>query len=122
MRGATSGPEDVNGDGLLDGGDTLIDSTTTASGTGAYSFADLGPGNYIVAEVLEAGWAQTVPPAPGTYAVTGASGEDVTGQDFGNFERFGISGRKFKDLNGDGDDESGGDPGFSVFFAAWPGQ
>ena len=39
--------------------------------------------------------------------ITATSGQDVDGVDFGNFELISISGVKFNDLNGDGDQDSG---------------
>ncbi len=48
---------DTDGDGVLDGGETsqLTDSN------GDYSFTGLAPGTYNVAEVVAAGWEQTFP-------------------------------------------------------------
>lgn len=40
---------DVNGDGVLDGSDTQV-GTTTADGSGNYAFNNLPPGDYIVVE------------------------------------------------------------------------
>lgn len=63
--------------GVLDPGEK---STVTGPG-GAYSFTDLGPGTYVVREVQKPNWQQyTANPA----AITGVSGVDVTGVDFGN--------------------------------------
>jgi hypothetical protein len=108
--------------GDLDATDTLESSTTTAS-DGTYSFANLGPGAYIVCEDLPAGWVQTFPNTDGGevidtcdenghaefgYAFTAASGTDEIDNDFGNSERGTKSGVKYEDLtaNGtkDGDD------------------
>ncbi|MBI2875410.1 MAG: cadherin-like domain-containing protein [Candidatus Tectomicrobia bacterium] len=69
---------DANGNGTLDEGETR----TTTEGTGAYSFTDLGPGTYRVAEVTKTGWSQTVP-AGGFYQVALTSGLVATGRDFG---------------------------------------
>src|SRR4030067_2076982 len=51
---------------------------------GNYTFAGLAAGNYTVEEVLQAGWNQTFPEAPGIYNVTLAAGESVKDRDFGN--------------------------------------
>jgi uncharacterized protein (TIGR03118 family) len=51
---------------------------------GNYTFDGLAEGNYTVEEVIQAGWKQTFPETPGLYNVTLASGENVTGIDFGN--------------------------------------
>ncbi len=50
---------------------------------GSYTLSNLTPGNYIVAEVLNPDWKQTLP-ANGTYNVTVTGGENLTGIDFGN--------------------------------------
>ena len=107
---------DLNGNGTQDPGDPglpdwtidLYDSagdliaTTTTDVNGDYSFADLGPGTYTVAEVLPAGWVQTLPPPPGTYTVSATSGTDQPGLDFGNFELVTYSGTVYNDLTGSG--------------------
>jgi hypothetical protein len=102
---------DANGNGVLDGDDgAAVASTTTAAGTGAYSFTDLGPGTYFVREVVPTGWIQTAPAAPGYYTVIAASGVDVADRDFANFQLVNISGMKFNDYNTDGDRDAG-EPG-----------
>jgi hypothetical protein len=102
---------DVNGNGVLDAGDTLVTSMTTApvSGqNGLYSFTGVGPGQYIVHEVVPAGYVLTAP-GSGDYAVTTSSGFNLTGFDFGNFQTITVSGHVFTDLNGSGN--VAGDPG-----------
>lgn len=103
---------DANGNGLLDPSiDTLIGTRTTATGTGAYEFANNLPGIYFVAEVVPAGWEQTAPSSL-IHSIAAQFGTDVPNLDFGNhFTNITISGRKFDDVNEDGDDENGGDPG-----------
>lgn len=104
---------DGNGNSRFDGAsiDPQIATRTTATGTGAYSFADNGPGTYFVTEQVPAGWDQTSP-ASGVHTIVARIGTDATNRDFGNhFTNIAISGRKFDDVNGDGDDENGGDPG-----------
>ncbi len=74
---------DVNNNNILDDGER---STVTGTGTdGAYSFPDLLPGTYVVAELLQAGWVLTAP-AEGIYNVGITGGLNVTGLDFGNRE------------------------------------
>jgi hypothetical protein len=58
--------------------------TTTTAADGSYNFTDVPSGSYIVQEILQPGWTQTVPVPPGIYTVT-LSGTDVTSLDFGNF-------------------------------------
>ncbi|MFP6613575.1 MAG: right-handed parallel beta-helix repeat-containing protein, partial [Pirellulales bacterium] len=74
-----------DGNGLLEpNADTLVDSATTDD-WGAYSFSEVEPGPYLIAEVGQNGYVQTFPAAPGTHAVTATSGQDVDSLDFGNF-------------------------------------
>jgi len=137
--------EDLNGDGddeggtdpalggwtinayLDDDGDGDLSATEYAAGAAGSDVTDaldgsyllsLAPGDYIVCEVLTAGWTQTSPTdahaeaadcsagadlgAVG-YAIAIESGDALTGNDFGNFELVTKSGTKFNDLDGDGD-------------------
>ena len=109
-----------NSDGGLSGwtinlyasdGTTLLAATSTRTSSpgplGSYEFLNLGPGTYIICEVLQNGWVQTYPTS-GTacsgstlgYTVAVSSGYNVTAKDFGNFREFTIRGIKFNDLNG----------------------
>ncbi|MQB00099.1 MAG: hypothetical protein GEU78_07360 [Actinobacteria bacterium] len=102
---------DTNGNGNLDDGEPQHASSpqTTAAGTGAYSYTDLDPGDYIVCEVLKSGWTQSYPSASGNevgcpdgngYAVTLLSGDaELTGNDFGNWAPGSVEGYKFLDEN-----------------------
>jgi hypothetical protein len=104
---------DLNGDGKkeldepgLQGWqiDLTGDSTasTTTDSLGNYQFTPLAPGTYTVAEVLQTGWEQTFPPAPGMYTVTLRSGQAIDSLNFGNWMPGSIHGMKWHDLNGDG--------------------
>ena len=136
--------EDLNGDGddesgtdpalggwtinaYLDDGDAVLSATEYAAGAAGSDVTDaldgsylltLAPGDYIVCEVLTAGWTQTYPTGahaeaadcstgadlgPVGYAIAIESGDELTGNDFGNFELVTKSGTKFNDLDGDGD-------------------
>jgi hypothetical protein len=101
---------DVNGSGAQDPGEpgipgwvikvfnftthALVDQQTTGP-NGEYSF-NLLPGKYVVCEVLQAGWNQTLPAntncsfdstlAPGGYVINFVGGENETGNDFGNHQ------------------------------------
>ena len=89
---------DLNGDGIHDAGEALLagwtielyqgttfNASTVTAADGSYSFSDLLPDmEYTVREVLQAGWRQTAPAAPGTHVVTPTAGQAVTGLDFGN--------------------------------------
>jgi len=90
--------EDVNGDGRMDSGDlplagwtiVLRDDQGTVVRTaltdrhGAYCFFDLPPGRYVASEILQPGWRQTAPPAPGTHRMDLQPKENVMHRDFGN--------------------------------------
>src|SRR5262249_10203618 len=83
---------DTNANGS--NGPGLIASLTTGP-AGTYSFPNLGPGAYHVQEVVPDGWLLTHPDSPGGNSFTAASGQDVGGQDFGNFQTLTVSGRAF---------------------------
>ncbi len=76
---------DVNGNGKLDGSDTLAASTTTGA-DGSYAFNGIAAGKYVVAEETRSGWIQTGP-VSGSYGVTVAAGESKLGLDFDNFQK-----------------------------------
>jgi RHS repeat-associated protein len=73
---------DLNHDGHLDPGDPY----TVTDANGNYAFTNLQPGTYTVAEVQQTGWTQKAPTPvpPGTYTVTVAAGQAISGLDFGN--------------------------------------
>ena len=114
--GSLSGTKfEVNADGSQLGGssdwvihlfnngvDTGLTGTTAADGT--YSFGNLLPGNYSVTETLKAGWTQIYSPLS---PVALAAGQTVTDQNFGNFQNGSISGYKFNDHNGNGQQDRG---------------
>jgi hypothetical protein len=118
--------EDTEGNGLpgwtikLYNDTTEYASTTTAASTGAYSFTVKDPGDYRIAEVLQAGWTATYPkyhvgdPVNTMevvgYTFTAVSGTDVPDQDFTNFEWLTVSGYKFFDAEGNGYRDEG-EPG-----------
>src|SRR5271157_5313779 len=117
---------DLNGNGTLDGGEPglagwtidLLNSaqtviaTTTTDINGDYSFTGLAAGSYTVAEVLQSGYIETAPSAPGTYAVTIATGQTINYLNFGDFQPVTLSGTVYNDLNGSGTLNSS-DPGLS---------
>lgn len=105
---------DLDGDGIKDGGEPglsgwtinldtnangSVDVTTITDGSGNYSFTNLGPGTYRLREVGQDGWTQT---SANPTDITVVSGRDVTNTDFGNFNYGHISGHKFSDLNDNG--------------------
>jgi Ca2+-binding RTX toxin-like protein len=70
---------DVNNNGVPDDGE----QSTVTDTDGIYSFPNLFPGTYTVAEVLQTNWVQTAP-TEGIYNVAITGGLIVTGLDFGN--------------------------------------
>ena len=111
-------------DGVTGNGANPFRPTATTNGQGAYEFLNLPNGDYIVCEVRQAGWNQSLPNAgtsdkadcsvDSTLAALGRgfemAGADHTGNDFGNYQNGRKSGTKFEDLNGDGDRDAG-EPG-----------
>lgn len=83
---------------------------------GSYSFSGLAPAQYIISEVLQSGWVQTLPVSPSTYTMTVVSGTSSSSLDFGNYKYSTISGMKFLDINGNGIMDAGdaGLPGWRI--------
>ncbi len=77
---------------------------------GAFAFIGLPPGEYLVKEIVPAGWALTTPTAP--YVVDLAAGETESGLLFGNYKLGQLYGQKFEDLNGNGM-RNAGEPGLN---------
>jgi hypothetical protein len=89
---------DLNGNGSQDGGEpglggwtaelrdnlnNLI-ATLNTDPNGNFTLPNLGPGSYILDEVVQAGWTQTQPVSPNFYTFTTTSGVNVVGGVFGN--------------------------------------
>lgn len=70
---------DQNRNGIRDEGER----STITDANGSFTFDNLQPGSYVVAEELQPGWAQTAP-GTGTFEITVAPGESATGLNFGN--------------------------------------
>ncbi|TLY27309.1 MAG: T9SS type A sorting domain-containing protein, partial [Ignavibacteria bacterium] len=91
--------DDANRNGVLDGSESaLINypiylskdnvqiSRITSSFTGDYSFPNLVAGNYAVSESIRtAGYQLSFPPFPGVYTFTPLSGDNLAGNNFGNY-------------------------------------
>jgi len=90
-------------------GSLLQSQTTDVQGT--YQFSNLGPGTYLVREVLPAGWVQTT---TSSTDILVSSGTTSDGGAFGNFQLISLNGRVFMDLTADGID-SQAKPGFNGF-------
>ena len=104
MVGAISGQafDDLNGNGTLDRGENGLagltvyldignlghfvpgDPSTLTDASGNYSFSNLTPGTYTVAEVIPPGDTQTAPASPGTQTVTVNAGQTTAGPSFGD--------------------------------------
>ncbi len=90
---------DSNNNGVLD----INEPSTITDTNGDFSFTDLSPGTYDLAEVIQNGWTQIFGPAQFLLA----AGENTTDKDFGNFQNGSISGLKFNDINGNGTQDNG---------------
>jgi subtilisin-like proprotein convertase family protein len=96
---------------------TYLEPFQITDPNGNYTFTDVKPGQYFVREHIEdeqeaEGWRQSWAAPP----VTVTTGANVTGVDFGNwipvFIPGSISGQKWHDVNGDGN-QDGGDVGLA---------
>ncbi|KKN79886.1 hypothetical protein LCGC14_0335140, partial [marine sediment metagenome] len=88
---AATADQDVDGNGSID----------PVSERGTYRFEDLQPGEYLVRQVRQNGWTQTVP-AGVSYTFVVAVAQHETGADFGNRPANGVAGQKWHDVDGDG--------------------
>jgi hypothetical protein len=113
--------EDLNADGIFDGGEEGIPhwtinlfesngSTFVASAItdidGDYSFVGVEAGTYDVCENIPAGWFPSFPQtsAPNCHDdIVVTQGGNTLHIDFGNYRNATISGAKYEDMNGDGD-------------------
>jgi len=109
---------DLNGDGRRDANEPGIKGwtinltgaatlSTTTDSLGNYRFTQLAPGNYTVAEVLQTGWQQTFPPAPGTHTVALRPGEMSENLNFGNWMPGSLQGLLWHDRNRNGKKDPG---------------
>lgn len=111
--------EDLNGNGIFDQGEKplggwviyldannngqkdLGEKWTVTKNNGEYRFKKLPAGIYTVREVLKKNWVQTYP-ASGLHLVNLATGQIISGKNFGNFKLGQIRGIKYEDKNGNG--------------------
>ncbi|CAN5758103.1 hypothetical protein BH11VER1_BH11VER1_25340 [soil metagenome] len=89
---------DTNNDGMVDAGDSLVFTTTTAA-DGTYSFDKVISGNYLIRETQLAGYGSSE--ALTNLIDITVSGADVTDNDFGNTTGS-IAGHVYLDSNDDG--------------------
>ncbi len=113
---------DLNGNGANDSEPNLAGWTINVSGNGLGSMSAVTDANgdwsvdsvttgvHNITEVLQAGWTKTQPTGP-NYSFTAISGNlpnpGASGNNFGNFQNVCISGVKYRDRNGDGDQDAG---------------
>lgn len=104
---------DYNENGSLDEGEP----SAVTSADGSYKISGVVPGTWEVREVAQEGWTCSYP-ANCVHTDTFGSGQDVSGNNFGNWAPASVSGLKFEDLNADGDRDEG-EPGLSgwTFYA-----
>jgi uncharacterized protein (DUF2141 family) len=106
---------DSNGDGTLQASEFSAGAAATATSAvsdGSYTLTGLKPGKYVICEVQQANWFQSAPTAAicqadaslanGGYAETLTSGQAKPADDFGNYQKASMAGRKFEDANADG--------------------
>ena len=87
MRGVTvSLYRDCNHDGVLNGSDRLV-ASTTSNGSGFYVFNNLRADTYFVSERTPAGFVRTAPGLGNYNTVNLADGQRVTGQQFDNYRK-----------------------------------
>ncbi|TIO82125.1 MAG: hypothetical protein E5X74_26220, partial [Mesorhizobium sp.] len=89
---------DANHNNTADAGEQVAQTTT--DGSGLYQFTGLLPGDYLIEEESQSGWTNVSPVQIDQDNLT--SGQNLTDQDFVNFEKFSISGTKYEDLTGNG--------------------
>ncbi|HUT09033.1 MAG TPA: beta-propeller fold lactonase family protein, partial [Thermoguttaceae bacterium] len=94
---------DLDDNGSLDPGEP----STVTDADGRYVFTEIHAGTYTVAEVPQADWQQTAPPA-GTHTVSLTPAQIITNADFGGFiDPPEIHGTVWQDLDGDGQRDIG---------------
>jgi hypothetical protein len=110
---------DANGNGVRDAGEAgmpgvsvqlktpagSVVASTTSDASGNFLFGSVAAGQYVVSEIVPAGFVQTAPPPPGTFSVTVTSAP-VAGLLFGNHANAAgtgsISGIKYFDIDANG--------------------
>jgi hypothetical protein len=122
----SNGQRDPDEPGLSDWKITLTDNDgnvlafTTTDQNGEYQFFNLEPGSYGVSEDDKDDWFQTFPAEKHYSGVMLSQGEVLSDMDFGNHwtgteppeEGNSIRGKKYNDLNGNGQKDSG-EPGLA---------
>ena len=109
--------EDLNGDGrwqsnepklanwLIKLSNTVDNRSVYTDANGYYEFLDLQPLSYQLTEKLKLNWQQSEPKT-GSYQLSLKSGEELA-LNFGNYRYASLAGRKYQDLNFNGQREAG---------------
>ena len=85
-----------------------------AAASGSYSFTNLSPGTYTIAEVVQAGWVITQPAnPPGTYTKTTRQRQHADRSELRQLSSITVSGNVYNDLDGNGLKGSG-EPGLQA--------
>jgi hypothetical protein len=77
--------------GVLGPEDGAPIATVTTGANGQYSFTNLPPGGYIVAEVVPNNYIETAPTLPDYYVVTAVAGKEITGNNFDNYQECNVT-------------------------------
>lgn len=98
---------DLNGNRMVDVGDPLLETQTTAAG-GTFDFTHRPPGNYLVTVTDTNGKLTGYNPATAVFlAIALSAGEDKKDADFGFHTTASIGGQIWKDSNGNGIRDTG---------------
>jgi len=111
---------DLNGNGVLNPGEpglsgwtvdllttsNVLVATTSTDASGIYAVSEPGPGSYTLAAINHVGWVFTLPTG-GLYTIPGTTTQNMSGLNFGDFQRVSVSGSIYDDLNGNGHQDSG---------------
>ena len=100
--------DDFNTDDIIESG-----SYEAATDDGGNYILQVPPGAYHICETLQGGWLQSYPAMDTAnsiscgddtrgYELTVAAGDNISGNDFGNYQNGSISGYKWEDVNADG--------------------
>ena len=77
---------DANANGKVDAADPLV-AKAKSGPAGAYAFAAVASGSYLVAETVPAGYVRTAPDLSGAYAVTVRAGRQASVGGFDNYRK-----------------------------------
>lgn len=82
LRTANTNDIDLNGDGTID----------PNTERGLYRFTDVKPGTYIVAEVMQPGWEQTLPGQNRNVSIVARADQTVSGDGLADFKKLILAG------------------------------